>query len=123
LVGIGGFDGSAARFALSEIIKQFDFSGQHYATLIINIVGSFILGILSELVIMKDAAISSELALFLTVGLCGGFTTFSTFSLENINLLRQGLLLEAGVYITLSVIGALVFFAVGLLLVKYTLAG
>ncbi len=81
--------GSIARYLLSQIIQQNATSSFPWGTLVVNVVGSLLIGLfygLSE----RGAIGSSEARLFLTVGLCGGFTTFSTFSNENLALLRDG---------------------------------
>ena len=88
-IGAGGFVGSIARYLLSQIIQQNATSSFPWGTLVVNVVGSLLIGLfygLSE----RGAIGSSEARLFLTVGLCGGFTTFSTFSNENLALLRDG---------------------------------
>lgn len=88
-IGAGGFVGSIARYLLSQIIQQNATSSFPWGTLVVNVVGSLLIGLfygLSE----RGAIGSSEVRLFLTVGLCGGFTTFSTFSNENLALLRDG---------------------------------
>lgn len=100
LIGLGGALGSMLRYAGSLFIstKQFPF-----ATLSVNIIGSFIIGIVFALSI-RDEAFSNNWKLFLATGLCGGFTTFSAFSLENMGLLQSGKYSLAFVYITISIL-------------------
>lgn len=74
-----------------------------YATLAVNIIGSFIIGIVFAMSI-KDGAISNNWKLFLATGICGGFTTFSAFSLENMGLLQNGKIGMAFTYIGLSML-------------------
>lgn len=100
LVGLGGSIGSMARYAVSLIIKTKLFP---YATLSINIMGSFIIGLLFAMSI-KEQGMSDNWKLFLATGICGGFTTFSAFSLENMGLLQSGKVGMALTYIILSVI-------------------
>jgi fluoride exporter len=100
LIGVGGAIGSIARYYCSVIIpnKQFPLS-----TLVVNIVGSFIIGIVIGLTI-KNNAYSNHFKLFFATGLCGGFTTFSTFSLENLQLLQEGKFVSFGIYLFTSII-------------------
>jgi CrcB protein len=100
LVGLGGSIGSMARYAASLIIHSKLFP---YATLSVNIIGSFIIGIVFALSI-KEAGLSNNWKLFLATGICGGFTTFSAFSLENIGLLQSGKTGMAITFIVLSII-------------------
>lgn len=86
-VGIGGFVGSVLRYLCGFLAPE----GALFpvVTFGINIVGSFALGFLATL-FANGALRNEQLSLMLRVGLCGGFTTFSTFSLETANLLRDG---------------------------------
>lgn len=89
LIGAGGFIGGVARYLLSHFIQQNATSSFPWGTLAVNIIGSLAIGViygLSE----RGAIASSEARLFLAVGICGGFTTFSAFSNENLVLLRDG---------------------------------
>lgn len=85
-VGIGGFVGSVLRYLCSFLVTGTTFP---WATFVINIVGSFVLAVIAGMV-LRGAIPSEELSLMLRVGLCGGFTTFSTFSLETSNLASNG---------------------------------
>ena len=100
LVGFGGGLGSILRYVSSLLITTKIFP---YATLAVNITGSFIIGIVFALSI-KDAAITNNWKLFLATGICGGFTTFSAFSLENMGLLQSGKYGLAFTYIGLSIV-------------------
>lgn len=103
LVGAGGAIGSCLRFLFFLLIKENSFS---YSTLLVNVLGSLLIGLLFALNI-KNEFFSKELNLFLMTGLCGGFTTFSAFSLENMNLMQQGKFGIGVFYITLSVVAGL----------------
>lgn len=108
-VGVGGFVGSILRYLLGQIPLQ-NAGGFPIMTLLINFIGAFAIGILSEFS-AKSGAVSPHLLLLLQVGLCGGFTTFSTFSLETWELFDSGKVLFGAIYITLSVtlcVGAVV---------------
>jgi CrcB protein len=111
LVGIGGFMGSIARFLISKLNSNIIFYSLPIGTLIVNILGSFIIGIIAGLPIRYNW-LSSDFKLFLMIGVCGGFTTFSSFSNENYVLMQNG---EYGIAFTYSIlsvilgIGAVVF--------------
>lgn len=96
-VAIGGALGSIARYALSTWI--FDVSSHKfpYATLAVNVLGSFVMGILFVIIVEK-AALPTEMRSLLMIGFLGAFTTFSTFSLDALGLWQNGHLLLALVY-------------------------
>ena len=100
LVGLGGSIGSMARYAASLLIQSKSFP---FATLSVNVIGSFIIGLVFALSI-KEAAVSNNWKLFLATGICGGFTTFSAFSVENMELLQNGKTGMALTYIMLSIV-------------------
>ena len=100
LVGLGGSIGSMIRYAVFLLIRSRSFP---YATLSVNIIGSFIIGLVFALSI-KEAGLSSNWRLFLATGICGGFTTFSAFSLENMELMQGGRTGLAITYIALSIV-------------------
>ncbi len=100
LVGLGGSIGSMTRYAASFLIRSKLFP---YTTLSVNIIGSFIIGVVFAMSI-KEAGLSNNWRLFLATGICGGFTTFSAFSLENMGLLQSGKIGMALTYIILSVV-------------------
>ncbi|HAQ19260.1 MAG TPA: fluoride efflux transporter CrcB [Prolixibacteraceae bacterium] len=111
IVGFGGFIGTVARFMISRYF-QFNLASVFpWGTFIVNIVGCLLIGIiygLSE----KGDFLSPEVRLFLTVGICGGFTTFSTFSNDAFLLLRQEEWLRFAFYTSLSFfLGLLAVFA------------
>lgn len=88
LVFLGGGIGSALRFLIG---KQFTFDSYHFpwATFAVNLIGSFIIGIVFGYMLVKGK-VSDELLFFLVAGFCGGFTTFSAFANESIMLLKAG---------------------------------
>jgi CrcB protein len=88
LVSAGAAIGGALRYGISSYIHKNQSIIFPYGTLIVNVLGSFVLGIIMFYLSEKDF-IGSEFRLFLTVGLCGGFTTFSTFSYETLMLFRD----------------------------------
>lgn len=101
-VGLGGFLGSVARY-LIDLIAVETSSGFPVKTFCINILGSFVLGIVSETA-LRDPTFSRHLVLFLQIGVCGGFTTFSTFSNEALRLMAGGRQGVALAYMCASVV-------------------
>lgn len=88
LVGLGGAIGSILRYEVGQIFQRTE-SGFPLGTLCINVLGSLCIAMISSLAI-KYGYENSRLTLLLKTGICGGFTTFSTFSLESMNLLKEG---------------------------------
>ena len=106
LIGAGGFLGSVMRYGSNQLmIKLFD-SAHPIGTLFVNIAGSFLIGIILGL-FQKGEIISSNWQLFLAVGFCGGFTTFSAFALENLNFLQSNQFFNSLIYIAISIIAGL----------------
>lgn len=96
LVGTGGFIGSVLRYLLSSYVQQLSKGLQFpFGTLAVNVVGCVLVGFLAELADQRNL-ISDETRGFLIVGILGGFTTFSAFGNETMNLLRSGELWLAG---------------------------
>lgn len=93
-VGVGGFIGSVLRYLVGVAAPATSFP---WATLLINVVGSFTIAYVAGMV-LRGVLPDSELSLLLRVGLCGGFTTFSTFSLDTVNLISNGAWVEAILY-------------------------
>jgi CrcB protein len=117
-VAVGGALGSVGRFWLNGIVSQ-RFDTFPMGTLAINVLGSFVIGVLGALT-MPEGRMSSEgrafATQFLMIGLCGGFTTFSSFSLQTLNLLREREWFYAGGNVLLSVAVCLVATWLGYLL-------
>jgi len=103
LVGLGGFIGSVARFLVSKLNLSWHFLSIPMGTLTVNVLGSFIIGILVGISVKSDL-ISTDLRLFLMVGFCGGFTTFSSFSSENLMLMQNGQVFTVLIYTALSIL-------------------
>lgn len=90
LIGIGGFLGSVLRYWVSGYVQQLSRSVDFpYGTLVVNVLGCLTIGFLSQLVETRGL-FTSQARAFVFIGLLGGFTTFSTFGNESINLLRDG---------------------------------
>ena len=118
LVGLGGFIGSTARYGLSRFIDEAALTRNFpYATLIINIAGSLLLGIIYGIT-LKRADNPESINLVLGVGLCGGFTTFSSFAWENLLLLEQRDIVGSIFYSLSSLIGAMLAVWLGALLAR-----
>ncbi len=117
IVGTGGFIGTLMRFLLSRYIQEQTTSSFPLGTFIINIAGCFLIGIFYGLA-ERGNLMSTEWRLFLTVGICGGFTTFSTFSGDNLALLRGSEFLYLGLYAGLSVFLGLLATYLGNTLIK-----
>ena len=115
-VFIGGGIGSILRFLLNkiEIVSENNYP---YSTFISNVIGCFILGLVLGYFI-KNGSNNSTLFVFLTVGLCGGFTTFSTFSNENLQLIQNGHILSFLIYTLLSLILGIMFVYFGTIFYK-----
>ena len=102
LIGTGGFIGSVARYFVSKLNLYFHFLDIPIGTLTVNVVGSFLIGFLTG-ISDKSTILSADLRLLLMVGLCGGFTTFSTFSSENLMLMHTGQFLSVLIYTGISI--------------------
>jgi fluoride exporter len=89
IVGIGGFLGSILRYLISGYVQNLSQSVSFpYGTLSVNIIGCFLIGIISQLVDLQ-IGVTAETRLFLMVGVLGGFTTFSAFGNETMTLLQD----------------------------------
>src|SRR5688572_4424324 len=113
LVGAGGFVGSIARFLLARTIDSRMSSLLPYGTLVVNVTGSFILGLVFAAT-LKNPQESEIWRLLLGVGFCGGFTTFSTFALENVLMLQQKNYGEFLLYTAVSLVFCLIGTGLGL---------
>ncbi len=101
IVGTGGFIGTVFRFLISRYIQETYISVFPWSTFIINISGSFLIGIFYG-IFEKGDFISPEWRIFLTVGICGGFTTFSSLSNDAFILLQNKELFRFALYVSLS---------------------
>ncbi len=101
IVGSGGFLGSIARYYVSKLNLLVDILSVPAGTLLVNVAGSFLIGFLAGLS-DRTNILPGEWRLFLMTGLCGGFTTFSSFTNESMVLLHNGQFLSFLVYAGLS---------------------
>jgi fluoride exporter len=117
IVGTGGFLGSVSRFLASRFIQNIFPEPFPLGTFLVNITGCFLIGVIygaSE----KSSLLTQGWKLFLAVGFCGGFTTFSTFANENLALLRDGEFFMFFLYTSLSVFLGIAATFAGVLITK-----
>ena len=110
-VGAGSFIGGVARYLVSLAMKGIG-KGFPWATLTVNLLGCLLIGLLWGL-LSRNATESTSWGLFLTVGLCGGFTTFSTFSKEALTMLQAGQIGGFATYVVVSVLTGIGLAALG----------
>lgn len=110
LVGLGGAIGAVLRYLISLIPMKTSYP---ILTLLTNLLGAIFIGFVAGM--LSHGKITKNQSLFLKTGVCGGFTTFSTFSLESVQLLEQGKVFYACSYISLS----LIFCILGVILGNY----
>ena len=117
LIGTGGFLGSISRFMASRFVQDYFPSSFPVGTFIVNVTGCFLIGLIygfSE----KSSLLTTGWKMFLAVGFCGGFTTFSTFANENLALLRDGEFLHFLLYTGLSVFLGITATFIGVIITK-----
>ena len=110
-VGAGSFIGGIARYLVSLAMKGIS-KGFPWATVLVNLIGCLIIGLLWGF-LSRNTSESISWGLFLTVGLCGGFTTFSTFSKEALTMLQTGQIWGFASYIALSILAGIALVALG----------
>lgn len=117
IVALGGALGSAARYAVSRLVQEQVGSAFPWHTLLVNVAGCLLIGLIGGLA-GRLGCLDERVKLFLTMGFCGGFTTFSTFCNESLALMRGGQALLSMVYVALSVVAGLLAVQAGLLLAR-----
>jgi len=123
VVILGGAIGTFARYAVSVLALPIS-RELPWGTIIINVTGSFVIGFFGTLTLASGRyPVSENLRLFVMIGLCGGYTTFSSFSLQTLDLLRAGALVRAAVNVGASVILCVAAVALGHLIAAQLNAG
>jgi CrcB protein len=117
LVMIGGAVGAGFRYHLSGVAARNMGADFPWGTLLANLLGGFLAGLLAAFLVGEGAQ-GEPLRLFLAVGVLGGFTTFSAFSIETVTMLQRGDLALAGAYVISSVAGSLMWAFIGWWLVR-----
>lgn len=122
IIALGGGIGSALRYAVSKFVQDSTNGAFPYHTFAVNIVGCLLIGLFYGLAARGHLG-NNTTTLLLTTGLCGGFTTFSTFCNENIALLRGDNALTALVYVASSVFCGLLAVMLGYLIIDIIASG
>jgi len=117
IVGLGGAVGSMLRYAVQKIFQVQSAATFPTGTLLVNIAGCFLIGILWSM-ISRSLTWNEEMKLLLMTGFCGGFTTFSAFTLEGIGLLKENKMALFLIYLTASVVGGLLATFIGIRIAK-----
>lgn len=111
LVALFGAAGSVLRYSLYLITPRFFYLNFPVSTVIVNLLGSFFIGVCISL--SDKSIITENIRIYIAIGLLGGFTTFSTFSMDLFNLLNKSLYIEMISYLVLSVFGGVLLFFAG----------
>jgi CrcB protein len=116
-VALGGAIGSAVRYLIADWIQSAAWEGFPFGIFVVNITGGLVMGILTELMALKWN-VSLEMRAFLTTGILGGYTTFSTFSLDSALLIERGAYASAVLYIAGSAILSVAALFAGLWIIR-----
>ena len=116
-VAVGSAIGGVCRYLLQQAIQKRVLVNIPYGTLVVNILGCFVIGVVFGLA-AKGNVLSPMARLFLATGICGGFTTFSSFMMENYSLMNEGAVLNAFLYVALSLFVGYVATVAGIWTVK-----
>ena len=117
IVGLGGAAGSILRYAVQKFFQTQSAAAFPTGTLLVNVAGCLLIGILWGMV-TRSLLWNEEMKLLLMTGFCGGFTTFSAFTLEGIGLLKENKTALFFVYLTASVVGGLLATFIGIRIAK-----
>lgn len=116
-VGLGGFLGANARYFLGRAILERAGAGFPWGTLVVNLTGAFLIGVIAEWLVLRQDA-PDAWRLFLVVGVLGGYTTFSSYALEIVTLLRHEKVFRAMAYLLVSNVAGIALCFLGVALAK-----
>lgn len=119
-VALGGAIGATARYWLAGLIGRWLGTGFPWGVMIVNILGCFVMGLLVEVMALKWS-VSEPMRAFLTVGILGGFTTFSSFALDTATLAARHDTMATAFYVAGSVALSILGFYIGMILVRYAI--
>lgn len=117
VVAVGGAIGAAARYLIAGWVQSAAWEGFPFGIFVVNISGALVMGILTELMALKWS-VSLEMRAFLTTGILGGYTTFSTFSLDSALLIERGAYASAAFYMAGSAILSVLALFAGLWIIR-----
>ena len=117
LVLVGSAAGGSLRYITSLMIQSKNSTQFPLGTFLINIIGCFVIGLVYAIA-ARNATTGSDIKLLLATGFCGGFTTFSAFAFENLELFKSGMYMTALMYIVLSVTLGILAVVLGASLIK-----
>jgi CrcB protein len=118
LVALGGALGAVGRYAMSGAVQRWTSSPMPVGTLAVNVIGCVVVGYVVGLSLARPTTMGPGLKLFLVVGVCGGFTTFSAFGYETFELLRSNQLMRAGLSVSAQLLAGLAAVWAGLALAR-----
>jgi CrcB protein len=116
LIGTGSFIGGVFRYLASQFVQNRISAILPYGTLWVNIIGCFLIGLIYSL--SDRGNLDPDWRLFFATGICGGFTTFSAFSIDTISLLRDGQFLPAFIYLSSTIFFGLIATLIGIAIPK-----
>lgn len=117
IVGAGSFTGGVLRYLVSKLLQNIGSQSFPISTFLVNLIGCFAIGLFYGL-FERNNLMNPDVRLFLTVGLCGGFTTFSTFINESYQLIKEDNFLYLFAYTSFSLLGGLLVLYLGYTIIK-----
>lgn len=117
IVGAGSFTGGVLRYLVSKLLQNIGSQSFPISTFLVNIIGCFAIGLFYGL-FERNNLMNTDVRLFLTVGLCGGFTTFSTFINESYQLIKEDNFLYLFAYTSVSLLGGLFVLYIGYTVIR-----
>lgn len=117
IVGAGSFTGGVLRYLVSKLLQNISSQSFPISTFLVNLIGCFAIGLFYGL-FERNNLMNTDVRLFLTVGLCGGFTTFSTFINESYQLLKEDNFLYLFAYTSVSLLGGLFVLYIGYTVIR-----